>query len=65
MGVEAVKASSSSWSCWNWLRRKASALSVAGAGGPARADGHKLAGVFEGFGAVEVGLGRAAAQGGK
>ncbi len=32
-------------------------LDVAGAGGPARADGDEFAGVFVGFGAVEVGLG--------
>ena len=32
-------------------------LQVALAGGPARADGDELAGVFEGFSAVEVGLG--------
>ena len=33
-------------------------LDVAGAGGPARADGDEFAGVFVGFGAVEVLLGR-------
>jgi hypothetical protein len=32
-------------------------LQVAGAGGPARADGGKFAGVVEGLGAVEVSLG--------
>jgi hypothetical protein len=39
------------------VAQKGFCLGVALAGGPARADGDKLAGVLQRFGAVEVGLG--------